>query len=81
MTVPGAKIDLVLLLLAPYLFLALLSPLSVAAVPLLLERLLNVKFSDWWSTGDQYNAYLIIILLFAAGRRPSPAGTAAGCRG
>jgi uncharacterized membrane protein len=66
MTAPGAKIDLVLLLLAPYLFLALLSPLSVAAVPLLLERLLNVRFSDWWSTGDQYNAYLIIILLFAA---------------
>ena len=66
MTVPAAKIDLVLLLLAPYLFLALLSPLSVAAVPLLLERLLNVKFPDWWGTGGQYNAYLIIILLFAA---------------
>jgi uncharacterized membrane protein len=66
LTVPGAKVDLVLLLLAPYLFLALLSPLSVAALPLLLERLLNVKFADWWSTGDQYNAYLIIILLFAA---------------
>ena len=66
MTVPGAKIDLVLLLLAPYLFLALLSPLSVAALPLLLERLLNVRFSDWWSTGDQYNAYLIIIMAFAA---------------
>jgi len=65
-TEPGAKIDLVLLLLAPYLFLALLSPLSIAAVPLLLERLLNVRFADWWSTSDQYNAYLIIILLFAA---------------
>jgi uncharacterized membrane protein len=63
---PGGKIDLLLWLLAPYLFLALLSPLSVAAVPLLLERLLNVKFAAWWSTGDQYNAYLIIILLFAA---------------
>ena len=66
LTTPGAKIDLVLLLLAPYLFLALLSPLSVAALPLLLERLLNIKFDQWWSTGEQYNAYLIVILLFAA---------------
>lgn len=66
LTTPGAKVGLVLLLLAPYLFLALLSPLSVAALPLLLERLLNVKFPGWWSTGDQYNAYLIVILLFAA---------------
>ena len=63
---PGGKIDLVLWLLAPYLFLALLSPLSVAAVPLLLERLLNVRYPDWWSTKFQYNAFLIIILLFAA---------------
>jgi uncharacterized membrane protein len=66
MVEPGAKVDLLLWLLAPFLFLSLLSPLSLAAVPLLLERLLNVKFPDWWHIGDQYNAYLIIILVFAA---------------
>jgi uncharacterized membrane protein len=66
LTTPGAKVDLLLLLLAPYLFLALLSPLSVAALPLLLERLLNVKYPGWWGTSAQYNAYLIIIVLFAA---------------
>lgn len=66
LTTPDAKLLLVLLLLGPYLFMALLSPLSIAALPLLLERLLNVKFPDWWSTSDQYNAYLIVVLLFAA---------------
>lgn len=66
MVTPSAKVDLVLMLLAPYLFLALASPLSVAAVPLLLERLLNVKFPAWWHLGDQYNSYLIIVVLFAA---------------
>jgi uncharacterized membrane protein len=63
---PGAKIDLVLWLLAPFVFLPLLSPLSVAAIPLVLERLLDVKFPNWWSTGGQYNAYLVIILACAA---------------
>ena len=63
---PGAKIDLVLWLLAPYVFLPLLSPLSVAAIPLVLERLLDVKFPNWWATSGQYNAYLVIILACAA---------------
>jgi uncharacterized membrane protein len=63
---PGQKIDLLLWLLAPFLFLSVLSPLSIAAVPLLLERLLNVKFPAWWHTGNQYSAYLVIIILFAA---------------
>lgn len=63
---PGQKIDLLLWMFAPYLFLALASPLSIAAVPLLLERLLNVKFPAWWHTGNQYSAYLVIILIFAA---------------
>jgi len=66
MIVPAGKLDLLLWLLAPFLFLSLLSPLSLAVVPLLLERLLNVKFPAWWHLGDQYNAYLIIVILFAA---------------
>lgn len=63
---PSGKIDLLLWMFAPYLFLALLSPLTLAAIPLLLERLLNVKFPAWWHTGNQYSAYLVIILIFAA---------------
>jgi uncharacterized membrane protein len=63
---PTGKVDLLLWLLVPFLFLDLLSPLSIAMVPLLLERLLNVKFPAWWEVGDQYNAYLIIIIVFAA---------------
>ena len=66
MVTPGAKIDLVLWLLAPFVFLPLLSPLSLAALPLVLERLLDVKFPNWWSTSGQYNAYLVIILACAA---------------
>jgi uncharacterized membrane protein len=63
---PRAKVDLVLWLLAPFVFLPLLSPLSVAAIPLVLERLLDVKFPNWWATSGQYNAYLVIILACAA---------------
>jgi uncharacterized membrane protein len=66
MTEPAGKVELLLWLLAPFLFLSLLSPLSIAVVPLLMERLLNVKFPAWWHIGDQYNAYLIIVVLFAA---------------
>jgi uncharacterized membrane protein len=63
---PHAKVVLVMYLLLPFLLLPLLSPLSIAAVPLLLERLLNVKFPGWYALIFQYNAYLIIILIFAA---------------
>jgi hypothetical protein len=32
----------------------------------ILSLLSNVKFPAWRHTGDQYNAYLIIVVLFAA---------------
>ncbi len=63
---PRVKLDTMLWLLVPFCFLPLLSPLTLAAVPLLLERMLNSKFPNWWGTSFHYNAYLVIILVFAA---------------
>jgi hypothetical protein len=40
--------------------------MTLAAVPLLLERMLDSKFPNWWVTSFHYNAYLVIILVFAA---------------
>ena len=63
---PRVKVDTVAWLLAAFCFLPLRSPLTLAAVPLLLERMLDTRFPNWWVTSFQYNAYLVIILLFAA---------------
>jgi uncharacterized membrane protein len=63
---PGVKIDTYLWLLAPFLFLSLLSPAAIPVIPLLLERMLNVKFPAWWGLGAQYNAYLVVALVVAA---------------
>ncbi len=63
---PRVKLDTMLWLFGAFCFLPLRSPLTLAAVPLLLERMLNSKFPNWWVTPFHYNAYLVIILLFAA---------------
>jgi uncharacterized membrane protein len=63
---PRVKVDTVAWLLAAFCFLPLRSPITLAAVPLLLERMLNSKFPNWWVTSFHYNAYLVIILVFAA---------------
>jgi uncharacterized membrane protein len=63
---PRVKVDTVAWLFAAFCFLSLRSPLTLAAVPLLLERMLDSKFPNWWVTSFQYNAYLVIIVLFAA---------------
>jgi uncharacterized membrane protein len=63
---PRVKAETVFWLLAAFCFLPLRSPLTLAAVPLLLERMLDTRFPNWWVTSFQYNAYLVIILLFAA---------------
>lgn len=52
------------LLLWPSLFLCLLSPLVLAALPLILERLL-AESENWWSTGWHYDSFVIVILLLA----------------
>ncbi|MFL6074673.1 MAG: DUF2079 domain-containing protein [Mycobacteriales bacterium] len=83
---PGTKWVTLLWLFAPLLFLPLLSPITLLAVPLLLERMLSGN-SSYWGTSFHYNAYLVAILFFAAvdgaarvrgrlpdrARRPAPA--------
>lgn len=63
---PRVKLDTMLWLSGAFCFLPLLSPLSLAAVPLLAERMLGAKFPNWWGTHYQYNAYLVIILACAS---------------
>ena len=63
---PQVKLDTMLLLFGAFCFLPLLSPITLAAVPLLLERMLGSKYPNWWNDRYQYNAYLVIILACAA---------------
>jgi uncharacterized membrane protein len=63
---PQAKLDTVLWLFGAFCFLPLLSPISLAVIPLLLERMLANLFPAWWGTSLQYNAFLVVILLCAA---------------
>lgn len=63
---PGEKVHTYLWLLAPFLFMSLLSPASIAVVPLLLERMLGVKYPAWWALGAHYNSYLVIPLAIGA---------------
>ena len=63
---PQVKLDTMLWLFGAFCFLPLLSPISLATVPLLAERMLGAKFPNWWTTHYQYNAYLVIILACAA---------------
>lgn len=61
---PGEKVATMALLLAPFLFLPLLSPITLAALPLIFERML-ADYPRWWGTTYQYNAFLVIVLAFA----------------
>ena len=63
---PRVKLETVLWLLGAFCFLPLLSPITLAVVPLLAERMLANLFPYWWGTTYQYNAYLVIILACAA---------------
>jgi hypothetical protein len=63
---PRVKLYTMLWLFGAFCFLPLLSPLSLATVPLLAERMLGAKFPNWWNTHYQYNAYLVMILACAA---------------
>ncbi|WP_327090133.1 DUF2079 domain-containing protein [Nonomuraea sp. NBC_01738] len=60
-----AKVDTLFLLAWPTLMLCLLSPLSVIALPHVLERMLSDR-DMWWQADFQYNAFTVIIL-FCAG--------------
>jgi uncharacterized membrane protein len=63
---PRVKLDTMLWLLAPFCFLPLLSPITIAVIPLLMERMLQDQFPNWWITAYHYNAYLVIILACGA---------------
>jgi uncharacterized membrane protein len=63
---PGVKLTTVLWLFGAFCFLPLLSPISLAVIPLLLERMLGSVFPNWWSTSFQYNAFLVVVLACAA---------------
>ena len=88
----GSSWTPMLWLFGAFCFLPLRSPIALAAIPLLLERMLANLFPNWWVTSFQYNAYLVIILACAAVdgaarldrsllfRRTSPAGARAGRR-
>ncbi len=63
---PGVKVSTMLSLLAPLGFLSLASPMVVAAVPLLLERMLATGYPSWWTTAYHYDAFIVTILILAA---------------
>lgn len=63
---PQVKLTTMLWLFGAFCFLPLRSPLALAAVPPLLERMLGSKFPNWWTVPYQYNAYLVIVLACAA---------------
>jgi len=63
---PGVKLDTMLWLFGAFCFLPLRSPIALATIPLLLERMLANLFPGWWITGNQYNAYLVVVLVCAA---------------
>ena len=63
---PRVKLFTMLWLFGAFCFLPLRSPISLAVVPLLLERMLGSVFPNWWVTGFQYNAFLVVVLVCAA---------------
>ncbi|MGN9784025.1 DUF2079 domain-containing protein [Nonomuraea sp. ZG12] len=60
-----AKVDTLFLLAWPTLLLCLLSPLSLVALPQVLERMLSDR-PLWWQSDFHYNAFVVVIL-FCAG--------------
>ncbi|MDT4986940.1 MAG: hypothetical protein QOI74_1034 [Micromonosporaceae bacterium] len=63
-TRPAVKVRTMLALLALSGGMALLSPYLLVVMPLLAERMLS-DAPNWWITGVQYNAYLVVPLLYA----------------
>jgi uncharacterized membrane protein len=63
---PRVKLITMLWLFGAFCFLPLRSPIALATIPLLLERMMANLFGNWWVTSFQYNAYLVIILACAA---------------
>ncbi|MCT9932743.1 DUF2079 domain-containing protein [Planotetraspora sp. A-T 1434] len=63
---PPVKARTVALLLLPVLFTALFSPVTLAAIPLLAERMLASSFPNWWVPHYHYGAFVVVVV-FAGG--------------
>jgi uncharacterized membrane protein len=63
---PHVKVRTTIELFAPFIFLALLSPIVWVALVLLAERMLANRFANWWVTEYQYNSYLIVPIALAS---------------
>jgi uncharacterized membrane protein len=63
---PRVKLDTMLWLFGTFCFLSLLSPIAIATIPLLLERMLADTAPNWWETSFHYNAFLVVVLVCAA---------------
>jgi len=63
---PWVKARTMIGLLAMFGFLPLASPLVIAALPLLAERMLASGYPLWWQAKFQYDAFLVMILCCAA---------------
>jgi uncharacterized membrane protein len=63
---PRLKLHTELELFAPFLFLSLLSPYTLPAIPLIFERFLASKFPNWWTNTFHYNAYLVVPIALGA---------------
>jgi uncharacterized membrane protein len=67
MVSPSVKLRTWEWLFGVFLLLPLLSPLTLAALPLLVERMLADRpYAHWWGTHFQYNAFIVTIFVFAA---------------
>lgn len=63
---PPVKLQTMALLLVPLVLAPLGSPLALAALPLVLERMLASSYPNWWEPHFHYNAFIVVVL-FAAG--------------
>jgi uncharacterized membrane protein len=63
---PRVKVRTMIGLLAMFGFLPLASPMVIAALPLLAERMLASGYPLWWQAKFQYDAFLVMILCCAA---------------
>jgi uncharacterized membrane protein len=63
---PWVKTRTMVGLLVAFAFLPLASPMVIAALPLLAERMLASGYPLWWQAKFQYNAFLVMIFVCAA---------------
>ncbi|MEU6428012.1 DUF2079 domain-containing protein [Microbispora sp. NPDC046973] len=63
---PPLKLRTLVLTLTPVLFTAALSPLGLALLPPLLERILASTYPNWWTPRYHYTAFVVAVV-FAAG--------------